>query len=152
MYLNIYLEFLRRAEQALGRSYRLISDGHPDDADVHYTTARFADSCATRADLLTPVLTGGKPASLPEPERLHIHPLTGSRPGPVGLLRDLQDLHQIASLVDITWTLVNQAGHGARNQDLLHVVEQCAPEATAQVGWLVMRMKAAAPQTLLVAT
>ena len=36
-----------------------------------------------------------------------------TRSGPVGLLRDLQDLYLLASLVDITWTLVIQAGRPA---------------------------------------
>jgi hypothetical protein len=67
------------------------------------------------------------------------------------MLRDLQDLYQLANLVDITWTVVGQAASGARDRDLLHVVQRCAPEISAQLAWLRMRMKAAAPQTLLVA-
>jgi hypothetical protein len=38
--------------------------------------------------------------------------LTTVRGGPVGLLRDLQDLYQLDNLVDSTWMLVGQAAHG----------------------------------------
>lgn len=129
----------------------MVSNGHAADADMHYMTACFADQCAGHAEALAPILTHSAPATEPEPDRLHVQVLGSHRAGAIGLLRDLQDLYQLGNLVDITWTLVGQAGHGARDQDLLHVVDRCAPQTTAQLAWLRMRMKAAAPQTLLVA-
>lgn len=54
--------------------------------------------------------------------------------------------------MDSTWAMVGQAAHGARDRDLIDVVARCGREVTAQLAWLRMRMKAAAPQTLLVAT
>lgn len=151
MHLVTYLEFLQHAEQALGRSYQLVSDGHAADADVHYMTAGFARQCAAHASDLAPVLARSGPPAEPEPERLHAQGLSSHRAGPIGLLRDLQDLYQLTSLVDITWTLVRQAGQGARDPDLLYVADRCAPQTTAQLAWLRMGMTAAAPQTLLVA-
>lgn len=151
MHLVTYLAFLQRAEESLGLSYRLISEGHAADADVHYMTARFADQCAAHADALSPVLARAEPPAEPEPDRLYAQGPRSHRAGPIGLLRDLQDLYQLGNLVDITWTLVGQAAQGARDRDLLHVVSTCAPQTTAQLAWLRMRMKAAAPQTLLVA-
>lgn len=150
MHLVTYLDFVRHAEQALGRSYRLVSEGHAADADVHYMTAGFARQCTAHADALAPVLSRSDPSAEPGPERLHAEGLSSHRAGPLGLLRDLQDLYQLASLIDITWTLVRQAGQGARDRDLLQVVDRCAPQTAAQLAWLRMRMMAAAPQTLLV--
>lgn len=151
MHLVTYLAFLQQTERSLADSYRAISDGHLGDADVHYMTAFFARQCAGHADALAPVLDRYEPAREPEPERLHVRPLDTYRAGPIGLLRDLQELYQLANLVDITWTLVGQAGHGARDRELLDAVGRCAPQTTEQLAWLRMRMKAAAPQTLLVA-
>ena len=151
MHLITYLAFLQHTEQTLERSYRLVSDGHAADADVHYMTARYADQCAAHAKALALVLTRMEPPSEPQLDRLHADGLHAHRAGPLGLLRDLQDLYQLANLVDITWTLVRQAAHGARDQDLIHVTDHCAPQTTQQLAWLQMRMKAAAPQTLLVA-
>jgi hypothetical protein len=151
MYLVTYITFLGRAEETLGRSYRLISQGHVADADVHYMTAGFAQQCFAHAVALAPILARSALPTEPQPERLHVDGPQSHRAGPVGLLRDLQDLYQLANLVDITWTVVGQAAQGARDRDLLHVVHHCIPETRAQLAWLRMRIKAAAPQTLLVA-
>lgn len=83
---------------------------------------------------------------------MHPSGLTSPRSGPVGLLRDLQDLYQLANLVGITWTLVGQAAYGARDRELIDIVERCDREMAAQLAWLRMRMRAAAPQALLVAS
>ena len=152
MHLVTYLEFLRQSELTLGESYRVVSAGHRADDDVHYASRGFASECTAHADALAPVLARTEPATEPEPERLHAEPLHAHRDGAIGLLRDLQDLYQLANLVDITWTLVGQAAYGARDGNLIHVVEDCAPQTAAQLAWLRMRMKAAAPQTLLVAS
>jgi hypothetical protein len=53
---------------------------------------------------------------------------------------------------DISWTLVGQAAHGARDAELRHVVGRCAAETAVQLAWLRTRMKEAAPQALVVAT
>ena len=75
-----------------------------------------------------------------------------TREGPVGLLRDLQDLYLLASFVDITWTMVKQAGSALRDKELLEVVEKCDAETATQLRWLQTRMKQAAPQALVAAS
>jgi hypothetical protein len=57
----------------------------------------------------------------------------------------------MASECDITWTLVGQAAQGARDTDLLQVVQDCEGETSVQLKWLKSRMKEAAPQALVVA-
>ena len=42
-------------------------------------------------------------------------------------------------------------GSGARDQELIRTVEDCDKEMESQQQWLTTRMKAAAPQALLVA-
>jgi hypothetical protein len=85
-----------------------------------------------------------------EPERLHAEGLAEVRSGPVGLLRDLQDLYLLATLVHTSWLLITQAAQGARDHDLLEVAQHCQSETERQLTWLTTRMKAAAPQALLV--
>jgi len=126
VHLVTYLGFLQRTEETLGRSHRLVSDGHAADADVHDVTADFAAQCAAHADTLARVLARCDPATEAEPERLHVVGANSHRPGPIGLLRDLQDLYQLATLVDSTWTLVRQAAQGARDRDLIEVTNRCA--------------------------
>lgn len=151
MHLPIYLTLLSSAEQTLAGSYRQVAGGHADDADVRYTCEDFARRCAGHAEALDPIISRYRDRRQAEPDRLHPAGLAAARGGAIGLLRDLQDLYQLASLVEITWTLVGQAAAGARDRDLLQVAERCATQTSAQVGWLRMRMKAAAAQTLLVA-
>ncbi len=74
------------------------------------------------------------------------------RQGSLGLLRDLQDLYVMAHFCDITWTMIGQAAQGARDRELLEVVEACEGQTATQIKWLKTRMKQAAPQVLLVAS
>lgn len=63
----------------------------------------------------------------------------------------LQDLYLLAGECDIAWTVVGQAAFGARDDELLAVVRRCEGETAIQLKWLCTRMKAAAPQALVVA-
>jgi len=75
----------------------------------------------------------------------------GTRTGGIGLLRDLQDLYLMAAECDLCWTLVGQAAQGARDEELLQVVQTCESETALQLAWLKTRMKQAAPQALVFA-
>lgn len=151
MHLPTYLTMLTTAERTLAHSHRQVAAGHAGESDVHYTCADFARRCTAHAEALAPIAERYADRRQAEPDRLHPSGLEATRSGPIGLLRDLQDLYQLAGHVDITWTLVGQAAAGARDRALLGVVAWCHPEITTQLSWLRMRMKAAAPQTLLVA-
>ena len=52
----------------------------------------------------------------------------------------------MATECEVTWALVGQAAQGARDQDLLEVVQRCDGEVAAQLKWLRTRMKQAAPR------
>jgi len=86
-----------------------------------------------------------------EPQRLHAEGFSETRSGGVGLLRDLHELYVFAGYVDTTWTVVGQVAKGARDQELIDVVEGCEQETTGQLAWLRTRMKTAAPLAPLVA-
>jgi hypothetical protein len=86
-----------------------------------------------------------------EPDRLHAVALPEPRSGPLGLLRDLQDVHLLATFVDTTYTLVKQAAMALRDDELLAAISACEGETEIQVDWLAMRAAQAAPQALLVA-
>jgi hypothetical protein len=90
-------------------------------------------------------------ADVDEPERLHAAGLAETREGEIGLLRDLQDLHVLATLVQTTWTVIAQGAQGLRDQELLEVATSSNAQTSRQLTWLNTRMKAAAPQALIVA-
>jgi hypothetical protein len=152
MNLKIYLGMLHQAEQTLAESFRQVAEGHGAEPDVHFLCQTLAAQCDRHGELLQPVVQRyGESIADHEPERLHAEGLSTTREGPVGLLRDLQDLYLLASLVDITWTMVKQAGSALRDKELLEVVAKCDAETATQLRWLQTRMKQAAPQALVVA-
>lgn len=150
MNLGIYLGMLHQAETTLARSFRQVAEGHGTEPDVYFLCQTLAGQCEQHNRLLQPVVDRyGEVAADDEPERLHAEALSTTRSGPVGLLRDLQDLHLLATLVDLSWTMVRQAGSALRDADLLAVVDRCEGETAVMLRWLKTRMKQAAPQALL---
>jgi hypothetical protein len=135
----------------LAHSYRQVAEGHADEADVRRICEQFATQCDHHEEQLRPFTAryGSHPSG--EPERLHANGLSLTRSGGLGLLRDLHDLYLLASYLDMAWTLVGQAAKGARDRELIRTVGQCAKETEDQQKWLTTRLKAAAPQALLVA-
>ena len=53
--------------------------------------------------------------------------------------------------MDITWTMVKQAGSALRDAGLLSVIEHCDTQTSTQLRWIQTRMKQAAPQALIAA-
>ena len=151
MMLPVYLGLLQKSEQALASSYRRVAEGHGAEPDVYHLCQTLAKQCDQHERALVPVIEryGEKPED--EPARLHAEVMSETRTGPVGLLRDLQDLYLLASLVDVTWMMVKQAALGLRDEQLIGVVGGCEKQIKVQLGWLTTRMKQAAPQALIVA-
>jgi hypothetical protein len=152
MNLRIYLGMLRRTEVTLAESFVEVAEGHGEEPDVYFLCLTLArQSLGHQEKLEALVERYGEGAPDNEPERLHAVGLSETRSGPVGLLRDLQDLYLLASFVDITRTMVKQAAAILRDKDLLAVVAECESETSTQLKWLQTRMKQAAPQALVAA-
>ena len=151
MMLPVYLGLLQKAEQMLASSYRQVAEGHGAEPDVYHLCQALAQQCDQHERALAPVTEryGEQPDD--EPERLHAVGISSTRTGPVGLIRDLQDLYLLANLVDVTWMMVKQAALALRDDQLVAVVGQCEAQTKVQLGWLTTRMKQAAPQALIIA-
>jgi hypothetical protein len=149
--LDVYVGLLRHAERTLAETFRQVAEGHGDEPDVRSVCNRQAKICDQHVDALEAAARRyGEAEDVDEPERLHADGPSETRSGPVGLIRDLQDVYLLASIVDITWTMVGQAAQALRDTDLLDTVHACEGETSTQLAWLKTRMKAAAPQALLV--
>jgi hypothetical protein len=151
MQLAVYVGLVHRGEQTLADAFRQVESGHADEVDVAHTCHTLATWCDDHVERLDPVARRYGEMAVAEPERLHADALTETRTGPVGLLRDLQDLYLLTSLVDSSWLLITQAAQGARDDQLLAVAQHCQRETERQITWLATRLKVAAPQALLVA-
>lgn len=151
MHLAHYLGLLHRAETVLGNSFREVGEAHAEEADVFHTCEKLAKECARHAERLAEFAKRYGEDAPDEPDRLHSELFHGPRQGGIALLRDLQDLYLMATECDIAWTLVGQAAQGARDSELLDVVQGCEGETAIQLKWIKSRMKVAAPQALVVA-
>jgi len=146
-----YLGLLHKAQIELAAAFREVAGAHGDEVDVANMCERLAADCDRHGEQLEPFARRYGEDAPDEPERLHSELFKGPRSGGLGLLRDLHDLYLMATECDIAWTLVGQAAQGARDRELLAVVQGCEGETAIQLKWLQTRMKEAAPQALVVA-
>ena len=151
MRIAIYLDLLTRGEEVLAASYRKVAEGHGDEPDVHELCLVLAGQCDAHVRALEPFGERyGEGEADDEPERLHADVLGTARTGPLGLIRDLQDLHLLATLAQTSWTAVGQAAQALRDVELNETVSRCGEQILTQLGWLQTRLKQAAPQALAV--
>jgi hypothetical protein len=151
VHLSTYLGLLHTSLTTLADAFRQVGKGHGEEPDVRHTCQVLAARVDRQAEALAPLVQRYGEHREEEPERLHAAGLESTRGGPVGLLRDLQDLYTLASLADITWTVVGQAAQGLRDRELLDVVNSCEQDTARQLTWLRTRIKQAAPQALIAA-
>ena len=150
-HLSTYVALADHSEQVLADSFRQVAEGHAHVADVHHLALTLAGFSDRHREHLAPFVERYGEEDLAEPERLRAEALSSTREGEVGLLRDLQDLHLLATLVETTWTVIAQGAQGLRDLDLLALAAGSRSETERQVQWLTTRMKVAAPQALIVA-
>jgi len=150
-HLATYVGLADHSEQTLADSFRAVAEGHAHVADVFHTCHQLADWCDDHRQRLAPAVQRYGEQDVAEPERLRADALSATREGEVGLLRDLQDLYLLATLVHSTWTVITQGAQGLRDRELLEVATSSNAETSRQLSWLNTRMKAAAPQALIVA-
>jgi hypothetical protein len=154
-HLATYVGLVDHSEKTLADSLRVVGRAQAQHADVFHTCNTLATMSDRHRALLEPIVqrygeeSGGEAA---EPERLHAAGLAEARTGALGLLRDLQDLHVLASLVQTSWTVVLQGAQGLRDRDLLDLAEKAGKDTARQLSWLNTMMKATAPQALIVAS
>jgi len=152
MHLATYLGLLDSSLRTLADAFRQVGAGHADEPDVQHTCATLAGHIDGQIESLAPVLERYGEHREPEPERLHAAGLPGTRSGGVGLLRDLQDLYLLASLTDLTWTVIDQAAQALRDHELINLKSTGQPGTERALGWLRTRIKQAAPQALVAAS
>lgn len=151
MFLGRYVDLQQKASRDLAEAYREIAEEHPGEADLGSLLPMFGRDLDGHVRDLAPFAERYDGSSTDEPERLHRDLFEGARSGALGLLRDLHDLLLMATECEITWTLLAQGAQGARDADLLDLAHEAGPQLTVQLAWLRTRMKAEAPQALVVA-
>lgn len=150
-----YVRLAHQGEQTLAKSFRTVGHGHANVPDVFHTCETLAKMSDAHEAKMAPIAQRYADEKVgedvEEPERLHAAGLAEGRTGEIGLVRDLQDLYVLATLVQTTWTVLAQGAQGLRDRELLDVANSSNAETSRQLAWLNTRMKAAAPQALIVA-
>ena len=152
-HLATYVGLADHSEQVLADSFRAVAEGHAHVADVHHPCLTLAGMSDEHRRRLAPVVPrygeDRRRRARAAPRR---GALPRSRPGEVGLLRDLQDLHLLATLVQTTWTRDRPGRPGLRDRRAPRdIASPAMPRRGRQLAWLTTRMKAAAAQALIVA-
>jgi hypothetical protein len=149
MHLATYVHLLEQGSTTLAASYAVLAEGHADEPEVVAQAGRFRAQCEEHTARLGPARAtyGDHPA----PDRLHVAGLKEPRTGGLGLLRDLHEVYDYASHLDIAWTLVAKAAQGNRDPELHGVATSCGGQVSGQLAWLTTQIGTASAQVLLVA-
>jgi len=152
MHLASYIRLLEQGSSTLADAYTVLEEGHPEEAEVVAQATRFRGQCRRHASRLAPARERYGDHLAPPPDRLHQPGLERARSGGLGLLRDLHEVFDYASHLQIAWTIVGQAAQGNTDEELQAVAEDSRAEIALQVAWLTTQVKTASAQVLLVAT
>jgi hypothetical protein len=150
MHLDVYLGLQHRTQTELQQAFTSVGQHHQDEPDIAVTCAFLASACAAHVPALKELTARYGEGSEEEAEAIYKVLFHGPRSGGVGLLRDLQDLYLLASMCDITWKMLRQAGLGLRDDELSALSGRALRDTSLQLSWLLTRMKTSAPQALVV--
>lgn len=150
-----YIILIHDAEQRLAESLDVIGGAHAADSEILHGTRTLADLSRQHVAALEPLreLYQGHRDKYAdhEPKDFFAEPLVEARQGPIGLLRDLQDLLTLTAFVNSAWTVVAQGAKAMKDEPLKTVCEQALQHNEQQSRWLRTQIKNTAPQALLLA-
>jgi hypothetical protein len=150
MHIGKYIDLLHRTEIDLATALRKVSKAHAEEPDVYQTCQLLASWSDKLADEVTPLAKKYKEKMDEESSRLTQILLKDTRKGEMALLRDLHDLYLVATEVQVCCTILKQGASGLRDKELTSTCEEVERQTKRQLAWLMTRMKAATPQTLIV--
>jgi hypothetical protein len=157
--LHLALDDVQRAEMALSTALRRLAEHHATEHDVYHLGHALAEQCAEHVVKLRPFLERyqAKAVDVDEASSTSImESLRRRAAAAVGrveiaglvLLRDLRETYIAAQLVEIDWTILQQAAKAVRDPELLAVVTMCHEQAEHTAKWLRTRIKVGAAQVL----
>jgi hypothetical protein len=151
MHIGKYIDLVHRTEIDLAKAFRTVAKAHAEEPDVYQACQLLASWSDKLAEDVLPLADNYKEEKDEEPDRLTQTLLKNPRKGGMALLRDLHDLYLIATEVQVCCTILKQGASALRDKELTTACEEVERQTKRQLGWLMTRMKAATPQTLIVA-
>ena len=149
MQVGLYLKMVKDSETDLSKAFTTVSAHHRQEPDMEascHLLASWSHNKAESADTFIKRYGSKADAGV---DRLYSDLFQGPRRGGLALLRDLHDLWLLATEAQICWTLLGQAAHALRDNELSRACQDNKGTTTRQIAWLETRSKQAAPQTLI---
>jgi hypothetical protein len=148
-----YITLVHEGEQRLAESMGTVGRAQHDESEVLHGLALLADLSRQNVAALAPHEARHRERREEEvehePEDFFAEPVAEAREGPIGLLRDLQDLLALATFVQSSWTVVQQGARAMKDEELKAVCQLALGHNEQQCRWLRTHLKLAAPQALL---
>ena len=150
MHVGNYIELVHKSEEDLAKAYHLVAKEHGKEPDVAEQCKLQASWSEHLVEELKPFVKKYSEEKNKEPDRLFRTLFDKPRPGSLGLIRDLHDLWLIACETQLCCIILRQAADGLRDEGLSSLCTKIEKTSKRQESWLLTRVKAAAPQTLIV--
>jgi hypothetical protein len=143
-------------EQRLVESLGTVGKAHAAEAEIEHGAQVLAELSTQNLAALEPLrqryAEKRELAKEHEPPRFFTEPMVKARPGPIGLLRDLQDLLQLVAFIQSSWTVVDQGAKAMKDERLKSACEGALHHNELQQRWLRTQLKVVSPQALLMAS
>ena len=151
MHIGNYIDLLHKSEDDLAEAFHLVAKEHGDEPDVFEMCKLLAKWSEKIVEELKPFAEKYGEEEDKEPDRLMHDLFKKPMKGGMSLLRDLHDLWLMATETEVCALILRQAADGLHDKALAALCNIIEQTAKRQLAWLLTRMKAAAPQTLIVA-
>jgi hypothetical protein len=149
MHAGNHLRLLAESETVFAHACASVAHRHEDQPDVPALLKTFEGWSKEHAEKLRPVLERYPGAPSTSAHVLSAVLFKGPRKGGLGLLRDFQDLHLLASDVHGGWTIAGQLAAALRDDELLELCNTLPSEIVRAMEWIETRIKEIAPQVLI---
>jgi hypothetical protein len=151
MHLGNYLQMVQKSQHDLAKAFLMVADEHGDEPDVFQTCKLLASWSENFEGQLSGFISRYGKEKNKEPDRMLRTLFKKPRKGSLALLRDLHDLWLMASEAQVSCIILRQAADALRDKELRALCDDMQKQSKRQLAWLLTRMKAAAPQSLVVA-
>lgn len=145
-----YLGLLDGSERALAEALDSVAEAHARTPDIHNECRMLAQWSRRELEELREIINRYGEAREAEPGRLGKALSPKGKSGGFGLVRDLHDCWLLANESHMSLIVLDQASKGLRDEQMRALVERVDTQNQRQLGWLLTRIKRAAPQALTV--
>jgi hypothetical protein len=149
MHIGTYIKLAHQTEKDLEDAFHYVAETHKTEPDIFATCKMLAGWSEQLNKELERMGERYGEEENSEADRLLHDFFDQKRKGSLALLQDLQDLWLLANEANISAIVLGQAAYGLRDEALISLCREIEHQSKRQTAWLLTRIKASAPQTLI---